>query len=189
MDCGERSACAKERRDRLCEENQFRANTRRTCAKARLAARVPGPKKELTRQRVENAAGETPANSAHSRGLAHSAAARYARNFPRPKWSRRIRDAGRRLDEANCAVAAHPKARSQTGMNKYNRARRLGPSRFLRESATCEQSLRRVSRYSTAISGRRLRDCDLVNASAPAGRRGCAPECDEILRPPPASDR
>ena len=28
-----------------------------------------------------------------------------------------------------------------------------------------------------------------ASANAPAGRRGCARECDEILRRPPASDR
>ena len=32
-------------------------------------------------------------------------------------------------------------------------------------------------------------DCDLLSASALEGRRGCARECDEILRRPPASDR
>src|SRR5438067_9796866 len=41
--------------------------------------------------------------------------------------------------------------------NRHNRARKFGPSRFLLESAACEGSLRRVSRYSREFLGRPAR--------------------------------
>ncbi len=115
------------------------------------AGRVPGPRKEPTRQQIENVSGEKPANSARSRVWEQAEAARCARNYRPRSTSPRTHDSLRRLDEADCEVAARPKARSQTGMNRCNRARKLGPSRLLRESATCDRSLRQASRYSRAI--------------------------------------
>src|SRR6266550_9606709 len=79
----------------LAGENQFRTQRRRLRATERPAARVPGLKKEPTRQRIENVSGEKPANSARSRVWEQVEAARCARNYRTRSWSPRIRDACR----------------------------------------------------------------------------------------------
>src|SRR6188472_1545238 len=64
------------------------------------AGRVPGLRKEPTRQQIENVSGEKPANSAHSRVWEQAEAAQRARNCRTRSWSRRTRVANR-----PCAVA------------------------------------------------------------------------------------
>ena len=80
-----------------------------------------------------------------------------------------------------CKIGATHAPLGTTGL--YSRV--AASRQFLRESATCDGVCRRADIQERFRPG----DCDLLSASAPEGRRGCAPECDEILRQPPASDR
>jgi len=82
------------------------------------AGRVPGPRKEPTRQQIENVSGEKPANSARSRVWEKAEAAQCARNCRTRSWSRRMRVANRpyavfRATAANWQASTRQKKRTK----------------------------------------------------------------------------
>src|SRR5205823_4871994 len=82
------------------------------------AGRVPGPRKEPTRQQIENVSGEKPANSARFRVWEKAEEARCARNYRTRSTSRRTRDGPRacavfRAAAANWQGSTPPKRRTK----------------------------------------------------------------------------